>query len=133
MAKKVQIYFRDDFKPGEFPRLATQVIQALRLYFPGFIIHPEAMENYREKIIIYVYGIWGDGAVDALTATARQVVDDVMVDGAWIYERHLARQGLEASIAAAALVREEEVELVPEEIAVEQAEITAETAEEGQE
>lgn len=127
MAKKIVVHFRDTFKPGEFERLSASLVSALRTEFQGFIVHVDAVKDFYEAVVIHVYGAWAEGEAETSEARAKEILDSVVDEGAWTHERHLARQGLEATLAAADEARQEK--LVEDETSEEEAD---ERYEEGQ-
>jgi hypothetical protein len=85
MPKKISICFRDDFALGEFARFEVIVIQTLSAEFPGFIVHTDLVVKFRERFVVYVYGLWGsdDGAAQALAGAADKTVERLLSNIGW--------------------------------------------------
>jgi hypothetical protein len=83
MSKKISVCFRDAFEPGEFDRLTELVIRTLRSEFPGFIVHTDVVEKYRELFIVYVYGLWGDDSGQSVADTASKTVERLLSNVSW--------------------------------------------------
>ena len=83
MAKKIHIYFRDEFESGEFGRLTSLVIRALHTEFPGFIIHTDAAKKFREPFIAYVYGMWGDDNGQIVADAASKTIERLLSSVSW--------------------------------------------------
>jgi hypothetical protein len=83
MPKKLSVYFRDAFEPGEFDRLTALVIRTLRSEFSDFIVHTDVVEKYREPFIVYVYGLWGDDNGQSVADTASKTVERLLSNVSW--------------------------------------------------
>lgn len=96
MSKKIYIYFRDEFKEGEFARLSAEVVSTIRVDFPGVIVHTTKQPRYREPFIAYGFGFWLEDEGQTVVDAAGKIITRLMGRGNWRLERYLERLALES-------------------------------------